>query len=108
VGFVKNLATGVWVGFDDLRSLGDREAGATAALPIWIVYMREALKFVPPTSFEIPDDIVFAKIDPETGLLVPPGSETGTIEVFVKGTEPKRYITPSPLPTQFFNIDQSS
>src|SRR6185295_16630437 len=106
VGFSPSLVAGVWVGFDDQRSLGDREAGATAALPIWITYMKEALPLVPAVSFIIPDDIVFAKIDPESGLLAPPGDEDAAVEVFVKGNEPTQYLTPQAKPAQFFRLDE--
>ena len=106
VGFSPSLVAGVWVGFDDQRSLGDREAGATAALPIWVSYMKEALPLVPSASFVIPDDIVFAKIDPESGLLAPPGDEDAAVEVFVKGNEPTQYLTPQAKPAQFFQLDE--
>ena len=43
-GFNRNLVTTVWVGFDQERSLGETEEGARTALPIWICFMREALK----------------------------------------------------------------
>ncbi|HZR46410.1 MAG TPA: PBP1A family penicillin-binding protein [Candidatus Manganitrophaceae bacterium] len=105
VGFTPNLVAGVWVGFDDNRPLGDREAGGTAALPIWITFMEEALSRFPVTPFSIPDNIVYAKIDRETGLLAPE-EEKGSIEIFVKGTEPKEYKVESPQPTQFFKFDE--
>jgi penicillin-binding protein 1A len=108
VGFSPNLVSGVWVGFDDQRSLGDREAGATAALPIWVDFMRQALPFYPTASFIIPEDIVFAKIDPQTGLLAPPGDENAVVEVFVKGEEPTQYLTPQPKPAQFYQLDEMS
>ncbi len=107
VGFVKNLSTGVWVGFDDMRSLGDRESGAKAALPIWIEYMRGALELIPSMAFEIPEDIVFAKIDPKTGRLVPSNSNDGVIEIFEKGNEPKQSESGFPEPVDFFEMDQS-
>ncbi|HLG23068.1 MAG TPA: PBP1A family penicillin-binding protein, partial [Candidatus Manganitrophaceae bacterium] len=69
VGFAPNLVAGVWVGFDDNRSLGDREAGSTTALPIWVSFMEAALSRFPVAPFAIPENIVYAKIDPETGLL---------------------------------------
>jgi penicillin-binding protein 1A len=106
VGFSPSLVAGVWVGFDDQRSLGDREAGATAALPIWVTYMKEALPLVPAGSFIIPDDIVFAKIDPESGLLAPPGDEDAAVEVFIKGNEPTQYLTPQAKPAQFYRLDE--
>jgi len=105
VGFAPNLAVGVWVGFDDVRSLGDREAGASAALPIWINFMRAAFEVVPESTFPIPENIVYAKIDPQTGLLAPEGSENTGIEIFVKGTEPTKVSHPQPKPAEFFRID---
>ena len=43
VGYAPNLATGVWVGFDSVRTLGRLESGAHAALPIWTEFMEQAL-----------------------------------------------------------------
>ena len=104
-GFAPNLAAGVWVGFDDVRSLGDREAGASAALPIWVNFMRAAFEVVPEMTFPIPENVVFAKIDPRTGLLAPEGGENAAIEIFIKGTEPKKVSRPQPKPAAFFRID---
>lgn len=47
VGFHPSVATAVWVGYDDPRSLGERESGGGLALPIWIDTMAAALKGVP-------------------------------------------------------------
>lgn len=106
IGFSPHLATGVWVGFDDNRSLGDREAGASAALPVWMGFMQESLPRFPSSPFTIPDNIVYAKINPRTGLLVPSGEEKGVVEIFAKGTEPKEYQVDTPTPTQFFKLDE--
>ena len=57
-GFGSNYATVVWVGRDDFRSLGHREYGGKAALPIWIDFMREALKDQPVAQNEPPDGMV--------------------------------------------------
>jgi penicillin-binding protein 1A len=51
VGFTPTLTCGVWVGFDDRRSLGAREDGARAALPIWMEFMTEWLKDAPAEDF---------------------------------------------------------
>ena len=48
-GYHATLATAVWMGYDTPRSLGSRESGSRAALPIWIDYMGDALKGVPET-----------------------------------------------------------
>jgi penicillin-binding protein 1A len=98
---------GVWVGFDDHRSLGDREAGASAALPIWIEFMRRALEIVPDSAFPIPDNIVFARVDPRTGMLAADSTADATAEVFVKGTEPTRPAPAGSRPTDFFHADSA-
>jgi penicillin-binding protein 1A len=51
IGFTPSLITGVWVGMDDERSLGPKETGSQAAAPIFISYMREALKNQPVEQF---------------------------------------------------------
>lgn len=51
LGFTPSLITGVWVGMDDERSLGPKETGSQAAAPIYIAYMKEALKNKPVEQF---------------------------------------------------------
>jgi len=51
IGFTPSLITGAWVGMDDERSLGPKETGSQAAAPIFITYMREALKGTPVEQF---------------------------------------------------------
>ncbi|MDI6854326.1 MAG: PBP1A family penicillin-binding protein [Deltaproteobacteria bacterium] len=51
IGFTPSIITGVWVGMDDERSLGPKETGSQAAAPIFISYMREALKGRPVEQF---------------------------------------------------------
>jgi penicillin-binding protein 1A len=53
-GYHPTLATAVWMGYDTPRSLGSRESGSRAALPIWIDYMGAALKGVPETPLGSP------------------------------------------------------
>ena len=69
IGGAPNLVAGIYVGFDDRRSLGETESGAHAALPIWIDFMKEALKPLPVVAFTIPEGVTFVKVDPATGLL---------------------------------------
>jgi len=66
-GFTSQIATTVWVGFDDPSSLGKGEAGGVAALPIWIDFMRTALKDISVDSDEIPDFIEAAWVNRITG-----------------------------------------
>jgi len=105
VGFSPNLVAGVWVGFDDNQSLGSKESGAQAALPIWITFMEEALLHYVATAFPIPEGIIYARIDPQTGLLAPDDQEDAINEVFVRGTEPTMYKSNAPEPSQFFELD---
>jgi penicillin-binding protein 1A len=105
IGYTPNLVVGVWVGFDDVRTLGETESGAHAALPIWIEFMQAVLPSLPVMPFEIPDDIQFVKVDPATGLLADEG-QPGTVEIFAKGTEPTESATQSIDPTDFYKLDQ--
>jgi penicillin-binding protein 1A len=52
MGFTPSLATGVWVGFDEKVTLGDKETGARAALPIWMEMMGQVLKDRPVEQFQ--------------------------------------------------------
>ncbi len=51
IGFSPSLTCGVWVGFDDHRTLGPKEEGTHVALPVWMDFMREALKHQPVEDF---------------------------------------------------------
>ncbi|HEX9741453.1 MAG TPA: PBP1A family penicillin-binding protein, partial [Nitrospiraceae bacterium] len=75
IGYTPTLATAVWIGFDDIRTLGETESGAHAALPVWLEFMQAALPLVPAAPFEIPEDIRYARVDPRTGLLAPEHSD---------------------------------
>lgn len=93
VGFSPSLVAGVWVGYDENRkSIGAKETGGKAALPIWIDFMEKALKDTPIEDFPVPAGISFVQIEPRTGLLASPqcGGDVFT-EAFKKGTEPREY-----------------
>lgn len=89
-GFNADIATTAWVGFDDSHPLGDRETGARAALPMWINYMREALKGLPEKPLIQPAGIVTVRIDPESGLLAGSGFPNAIFESFRKQYVPKQ------------------
>jgi penicillin-binding protein 1A len=88
VGFSPEIATGVWVGFDQNRLLGKGETGGRAALPIWLDFMRPALAERPAREFEPPPGVVFARIDAETGALASEESESTLLQAFIEGTVP--------------------
>ncbi len=108
MGYTPQILTGVWVGFDNEFSLGQRETGSRAACPIWTRYMIDALKGLPVKEFEVPAGIVFVRIDPKTGLLARPGTPHAYLECFKEGTEPKRYAEKGTAsnPIDFFQMDQ--
>jgi len=79
VGFSPDLVAGVYVGFDTPRTLGSGETGASVALPIFIDFMKQALKNSPSTPFRVPNDIKFVKIDRTTGALPNPQTPKSNI-----------------------------
>ncbi|MDE3049699.1 MAG: PBP1A family penicillin-binding protein, partial [Nitrospirota bacterium] len=107
IGGAPNLVSGIYVGFDDRRSLGETESGAHAALPIWINFMKEALKQMPVMAFTIPEGVTFVKVDSATGLLE--GEQEGqasTVELFTKGSEPTQAAQRRLDPIDFYKLDQ--
>jgi penicillin-binding protein 1A len=80
-GFNAKLVASCWVGFDDFGSLGHGEFGAKAALPIWIDFMRTALKDVPEQAFDMPPGISKVRIDPATGALASTADSGAILEV---------------------------
>lgn len=117
-GFHPKLVATAWVGFDDMnRQLGrttrnqnlvnrnpekfnwigngliGAEDGAKAAGPAWIRFMEKALEDVPHTPMPIPDDIIRVRIDRTSGKLTRHTDHTTLFEYFLKGSEPKVYVT---------------
>ena len=109
IGGTPNLVTGVYVGFDDRRPLGESETGARAALPIWIGFMKESLAKLPVVPFEVPEGVTFVKVDPSTGLVDSEGESEGlkgTVELFAKGSEPTQAPVRRLSPIDFYKLDQ--
>jgi penicillin-binding protein 1A len=69
IGFSPDLVVGVYVGFDQPRSLGKNESGGKAASPIFAAFMNEALAGTPITQFRYPEGVKFSTIDPRTGVI---------------------------------------
>ncbi|MGZ8159042.1 MAG: penicillin-binding protein 1A [Methylobacter sp.] len=89
-----NVAT-AWIGFDDFSPLGNAETGGVAALPMWIEFMRVALKDTPETPLEMPEGIVKAFISPESGLLTAATNKAGVWEFFQADRVPTSFSSPS-------------
>jgi penicillin-binding protein 1A len=108
MGYTPRYVTGVWVGFDQERSLGLSETGSRAASPIWLQFMNSVLEGKPIRVFQVPDGVVFAKIDTESGLLAIPESKHTIFECFKEGAVPVEYTKkPGSItePGQFFKYD---
>jgi penicillin-binding protein 1A len=88
MGFTPTVVTGVWVGYDNQKSIGPGETGARAALPIWLNYMKEAVKSYSESDFIAPPGVVFASIDSNTGKVAPANGSTAIKEAFIEGTQP--------------------
>jgi penicillin-binding protein 1A len=89
VGYTPSLLAGVWVGFDDKTSLGKKETGARAALPIWISFMDQALRNTPIETPKPPQGITFIKVNIETGLPTNTDSSETITEAFIDSSVPR-------------------
>ena len=76
------------MGFDDPKTLGKKETGASVALPVFRDFMDEALKDTPAIPFRIPPGIHQVQINADTGARAKPGDERVIWEAFLAGTEP--------------------
>jgi penicillin-binding protein 1B len=74
------------VGFDDNQPIG--LSGSQAALPIWTAFMKRALAGRPDKAFDVPEGVVFAEIDKDTGQLATAACPRVFREAFLAGTDP--------------------
>lgn len=81
-GFNRDIATTVFIGFDQPEPLGEREQGATIAVPIWIDFMKAALKGMPENTMKRPDGIEDRLINKTTGAPATPGEPDTIFEYF--------------------------
>jgi penicillin-binding protein 1A len=94
VGFDPNITVGVWLGRDEKKPIGPNETGTTAALPMWMDFMRSYIELrgnreqLP--TFDPPGNIVFMAVDRNTGEPVADGEDGAITEAFLSGTQPVR------------------
>ena len=93
-GYNRDLVATAWVGFDQPAPLGRSEYGGTAALPIWIDFMREALHDKPESAPQRPESVVSVRIDPATGLQAYDGQGDAITEYFTEDSVPRRATPP--------------
>jgi len=88
-GYHPDLVASVWVGFDQPKTLGRAEYGGRAALPIWIEFMREALKSTPQKQPALPEGVIATRIDPDTGNKARAAQTNAMREFFLIENPPK-------------------
>jgi penicillin-binding protein 1A len=86
VGFAPDLAVGVFVGFDEPQSLGEKETGGSVAAPIFRDFMADALKDKPPTPFRVPPGVRLVRVNARDGKPAMPGDPKAIYEAF-KGND---------------------
>lgn len=90
IGFTRQYACGVWVGFDEKISMGRWMEGSHAALPIWTDIMMPLHADLEPLPFEPPEGVVKMAVCIESGLIPTEYCPDSVQEVFVAGHEPRR------------------
>jgi penicillin-binding protein 1A len=103
IGYTAEVVTGVWVGFDEERSIGENETGARAASPIWVKFMSKILKDRPVKDFPMAEGVEFMKVDGRTGQ--PSLDREGTLECFKGGTSPNPATSARVKTGDFFKSD---
>jgi penicillin-binding protein 1A len=102
VGYTPEMIAGVWVGLDDYSPLGPRETGGRTAGPIWLEFMKEALKGVPVRDFSIPSSVRFVHVERKSDIAIAGSArdkEKETFfEVFVDGAPIPTNLTAPPVP----------
>lgn len=88
-GYTPDVATSVWVGFDNPANLGTRETAARAALPIWKDFMSLAVQDSPNVPFLQPEGLLHIPVDPATGNAVPADAPGAIFEIFHEGRAPE-------------------
>jgi penicillin-binding protein 1A len=119
IGMVPGFVCGAWLGFDDARkSMGSGATGGDHAAPLWRAFMQEALKIYAASDLSRPSGLGTARMDPETGQLIPadgnPGAQGVEIPVmtgFEPGSPGLRHvlgIQSESLPSQPGEFDSSN
>ncbi|MCG5076427.1 penicillin-binding protein 1A [Paraburkholderia tagetis] len=105
-GYQHTLAAIAWIGYDNPRSLGDKETGGGLALPVWIEYMQKALSGVPEYKMPMPDGVVtlgdelyYADATPGRGFVSTVGISQAALEAQASGASGASG-QPAPAPEQ--------
>jgi penicillin-binding protein 1A len=91
LGYTPDILTGVWVGYDDHRTLGASGTGGKVAAPVWLDFMKKAVASMPVRDFDMPNGITCVHIDPESGLRARIDDVDAPLECFRRGSEPRTF-----------------
>ncbi len=94
IGYTTNMLTGVWIGFDSVRTIYKGATGSSTALPIWAVFNKEVYDehlMSSPDNFNVPEGIVFAEVCLQSGLLATQYCPATSVEPFRDGDEPTAF-----------------
>jgi 1A family penicillin-binding protein len=97
VGYVPQMAVGVWIGNNDNKPMAELP-GSVGAAPVWRDVLEHVAASLPVQDFAPPAGVVAARVCSYDGGLIP-GNSGGTVEYFLAGTEPTRYCSPPPAPS---------
>jgi penicillin-binding protein 1A len=103
VGFSPDLVAGVYIGFDNPKSLGKEETGASIALPIFVNFMKEALKDQPNKPFRVPNSVKMVKINRKTGKYSTP--DTPKEAIFLEALKLEEEILENNEEEESENVD---
>jgi len=93
MGFSPDLVAGIFIGFDEPRTLGPRETGGGLVAPIFRDFMKEALKDKPATAFRVPPGVSLVRVEHDSGRPAEPGDRHVILEAFKIGTSPSTQVT---------------
>jgi penicillin-binding protein 1A len=96
IGYDPNLVAGVWVGYDDHRSIADKETGASLALPIWLSFMAEAREENDDEDFPVPEGINWMDVNLRERYPLPVFESSPMARIPYVSTA----RTPSPVPAK--------
>lgn len=92
IGMTPDLTAGGWMGYDDFSKIPSSDwTGGTTVAKWWTEIMKEILRNYPAKDFDVPDGIIFVRVDDETGKLAGPRCKEKILEAFISGTEPKEF-----------------
>ena len=105
VGYTPTLLAGVWFGYDTPRPIAYNASGGRLAAPAWAEFYRAGWRERRGARFAVPDGMVAAEIDPESGMLAGEYCPRRTVEFFKPGAEPHQPCTLHELPFETETVD---